>query len=128
MLTAHLNAPGGADNKSLSSDHFVVIGGKVVDAEGRELAELKRGVWHAVSGVYLFVDIPVHVCLALENEQYSVKEELQQVGGVSLVNGAIWSIEKPAKLLCEYDYTLDAWHVRYKPIPLITKITIRAGC
>jgi hypothetical protein len=65
------------------------------------------------------------VQLAFENRTFEETDEIGPLEGVQIINSAIWAdahTDEP-KLIAEFDFVIEAWHLRIHPgvaMPVLT--------
>jgi hypothetical protein len=124
-LVARLRPPHRKELVEFESEFFESIGSSFRKADGEEIAVHTGGMWHGQGTVYIAIEFAAQVVLRFDQPELEEELTIGPFTGLHIVDGAIWDMREPPKLLARFDDAGQLWHVYEAPVVAMPRLTVR---
>jgi hypothetical protein len=125
MLVVRLRPPQRQKLVEFESDYFESDGSSLRKADGEEIAVHTGGMWHGQGTVYSTIEFAAKVVLRFEQPELGEELTLGPFSGLHIIDGAMWQMSQPPKLLARFDDPAQMWHVYAAPVVAMPRFTVR---
>jgi hypothetical protein len=82
-------------------------------------------MWRGQGTVYLAIEFIEPVMLNFEHPELGESATIGPLLSMRIINGAIWDMQQPPKLIARFEDAAEVWHIYERPTTSMPKLAIR---